>query len=118
MPKPATNAIVGKLLLVSAVLALLMSCGDNVHVVPMVHIPRGMRAVTLISYISVSPGDHVDVLVVGKAQGTRIVVENVEVAAAEKEIGEVTFLVSPDDAQKVASAGEHGDIRLRLWKSN
>jgi hypothetical protein len=46
------------------------------------------------------------------------VLENVEVAAAEKESGVVTFLVSPDDAQRVMDAGEQGEFRLRLWKSN
>jgi hypothetical protein len=118
MPELATNVIAGKLLLVSAALALLMSCGDNVHVQPMVHIPRGMRAVSIISDISVSRGDHVDVLVVGKGQETNTVLENVEVAGAEKESGVVTFLVSPDDAQRVTDAGEQGKFRLRLWKSD
>jgi Flp pilus assembly protein CpaB len=120
MPKLATNVIVGKLLLVCAVLALLLSCGDNVHVVPMVRIPPGMRglSIPINEGISVVPGDHVDVLVVGKGQETKTVLENVEVAAAEKESGVVVFLVSPDDAQRVTDAGEQGKFRLRLWKSN
>jgi Flp pilus assembly protein CpaB len=64
------------------------------------------------------PGDHVDVLIAGKGQEITTVLENVEVAAAEKESGVVTFLVSPDDAQRVMDAGEQGEFRLRLWKSN
>jgi Flp pilus assembly protein CpaB len=120
MPKLATNVIVGKLLLMCVVLALLLSCGDSVHVVPMVQIPAGMRglAIHIDEGTSVVPGDHVDVLVVGKGQETNTVLENVEVAAAEEEYGIVTFLVSPDDAQKVTKAGEQGRFRLRLWKSN
>src|ERR1700694_2792205 len=100
MEKLATNVIVGKLLLVSAVLAWLISCGDKAQVVPRVQIPRGMRAVSVRSNIAVAPGDHVDMLIVGKGQQTNTVLENVEVATAEKESGVVTFLVSPDDAQK------------------
>lgn len=117
MTKLATNIIVGKLLLVSAV-ALLTSCGDKTQVVPRVQIPRGMRAVSVRSNVAVAPGDHVDVLVVGKGQETNTVLENVEIAVAEKEGGVVTLLVSPDDAQKVTDACEQGKIRLRLWKSN
>jgi Flp pilus assembly protein CpaB len=118
MPILSTNVIIGKLLLVSAALALLVSCGDNVHVVPVVQIPRGMRAVSVISDISVAPGDHVDVLVSGKGHETNTVLENVEIAAADKESGVVTFLVSPDDAQRVMDAGEQGKFRLRQWKSD
>jgi Flp pilus assembly protein CpaB len=118
MTKLATNIIVGKLLLVSAAVALLTSCGDKTQVVPRVQIPRGMRAVSVRSNVAVAPGDHVDVLVVGKGQKTNTVLENVEIAAAEKESGVVTLLVSPDDAQKVTDAGEQGKLRLRLWKSN
>jgi Flp pilus assembly protein CpaB len=118
MPKLATNVIVGKLLPVSAALALLMSCGDKAQVVPRVQIPRGMRAVSVRSNIAVAPGDHVDVLVVGKGQETNTVLENVEVAAAEKESRVVTLLVSPDDAQRVTDALEHGKFRLLLGKSD
>ena len=115
MEKLTTNVIVAKLLVA---VALLTSCGDKAQVVLRVQIPRGMRAVSVRSNIAVAPGDHVDVLVVGKGQQTNTVLENVEVAAAEKESGIVTFLVSPDDAQKVTNAGEQGKFRLRLWKSN
>ena len=118
MPKLATNVIVGKLLLVSTAVALLISCGDKAQVMPRVQIPPGMRGLTIRidEGISVVPGDHVDVLVVGKGQETNTVLENAEVAAAES--GVVTFLVSPDDAQKVTDAGEQGKFRLRLWKSD
>ncbi len=118
MPKPATNVIVFRPLLVCIVLVSLLSCGDNVQVVPMVRIPPGMRGVTIhIEDISVVPGDHVDVLVMGKGQESNTVLENVEVAAAEKESGVVTLLVFPDDAQRMTDAGEHGKFRLRLSKS-
>jgi hypothetical protein len=117
MTKLATNVIVGKLLLVSAALGWFMSCGDNVHVVPMVPIPRGMRAVSLISDIPVAVGDRVDVLVVAEGQETKTVLENAEVAAADKESGIVMFLLSPGDAAKVTDAGQTGKFRLRLWKS-
>lgn len=120
MEKLTTNIIVAKLLVVSAAVALLTSCGDKAQVVPMVRIPPGMRGLTIrISEgISVVPADHVDVLVVGKGQETNTVLENVEVAAAEKESGIVTFLVSPDDAQRVTDAGEQGKFRLRPEKSD
>lgn len=120
MPELATHIIGSKSLLVCAVVVLLVSCGDNVQVVPKVRIPPGMRglSVRIDEGISVVPGDHVDVLVAGKGQEITTVLENVEVAAAEKESGVVTFLVSPDDAQRVMDAGEQGEFRLRLWKSN
>ena len=118
MPKPATNIIVGKLLLVTTALGWLLSCGDSAHVVPTVPIPRGMRAVSLISDIPVTPGDRVDVLVVAKGQETKSVLENAEVAAADKESGIVTFLLSPGDAAKVTEAGQSGKFRLRPWKSD
>jgi hypothetical protein len=43
------------------------------------------------------------------------VLENVEVVAANKNTRVVTFLASPEDAQKVMN--EQGKFRLRLWKS-
>ena len=118
MPKPATNIVVGKFLLVSAALGWLLSCGDNVQVVPMVPIPRGMRAVSLISDIPVAPGDRVDVLVVAEGQETRAVLQNAEVAAADKESGIVTFLLSLGDAARVTESGQTGKFRLRPWKSD
>ena len=56
--------------------------------------------------IPVAVGDRVDVLVVAKGQETKTVLENAEVAAADKESGIVTFLLSPGDAAKVTDA-EH-----------
>lgn len=87
---------------------------------------RGMRAVSILSDITVALGDRVDVLVVGKEQETNIAVENVEVVAvgkrvglahrpeAKKETGVVTILVSADEAKRLWDA----NFRLRLRKAD
>jgi Flp pilus assembly protein CpaB len=79
-----------------------------------------MRAVEIrvASDLSATPGDHVDVLVTAKQGATRIVLHNVKVVAADQNIRVVTFLLSPDDAQKAAAADGQGKFSLRLWKSN
>ncbi len=77
-----------------------------------------MRAVSmhLDEDVSVGAGDHVDVLVRTEQGQPRTVLENVEVVAANQSTHVVTFLASPDDAQKVMD--EQGKFGLRLWKSD
>ena len=100
-------------------LLLLVSCGDappyGSDVSP-VQIPPDMRAVTVLIHqdISVVPGDRVDLLFVGKGQETNAVLENVEVAVADKEVGIVTFLVSPDEAQKMQKIMAASEVTVTL----
>jgi len=68
--------------------------------------------------IPVAPGDYVDVLVIGEGKESSTVLQNVDVVAEDQKAGVVEFFVSPDDAQRVTQAGERGQFRLRLWKSN
>jgi pilus assembly protein CpaB len=99
-------------------------------------IPPGMRAVSVrvndvVSVAGfVQPGTRVDVLLTGNAAGsgerqTTTVLENVAVIAVGKSLMErlgvgeqtapvITLLVSPDDAQKLALAGQEGRIQLAL----
>jgi pilus assembly protein CpaB len=98
-------------------------------------IPPGMRAVSVrvndvVSVAGfVQPGTRVDVLLTGNASGserqTSTVLENVAVIAVGKSLLErigvgdtsapvITLLVSPDDAQKLALAGQGGRIQLAL----
>ncbi|PYX67406.1 MAG: hypothetical protein DMG74_00130 [Acidobacteria bacterium] len=103
-------------------LALLLSCSaiPPSGSVPTVQIPPGMRALDMHvdEDVFVAAGDHVDVLLTIKQGQTSTVIENVEVAAANQSTRVVTFLVSPDDARRVMIAGEQGQFRLRLWKSD
>ncbi len=68
--------------------------------------------------ISVAPGDHVDVLIIGEGKESSTVLRNVEVVAEDQKVGVVEFFVSPDDAQRVTQASERGQFSLRLWKSD
>jgi pilus assembly protein CpaB len=98
-------------------------------------IPTGMRAVSVrvndvVSVAGfVQPGSRVDVLLTGNAPNnerqTTTVLTNVAVIAVGKNLernstGEpsaapvITLLVSPDDAQKLALAGQEGRIQLAL----
>ena len=99
-------------------------------------IPPGMRAVSVrvndvVSVAGfVQPGSRVDVLLTGNAASsaehqTTTVLTNVAVIAVGKNLernatGEaqsapvITLLVSPDDAQKLALAGQQGRIQLAL----
>ncbi len=99
-------------------------------------IPPGMRAVAVrvndvVSVAGfVQPGTRVDVLLTGNVAGsgerqTTTVLENVAVIAVGKSllerlgVGEqsapvITLLVSPDDAQRLALAGQEGRIQLAL----
>ena len=99
-------------------------------------IPPGMRAVSVrvndvVSVAGfVQPGTRVDVLLTGNPgnggeRQTTTVLENVAVIAVGKSllerlgVGEqsapvITLLVSPDDAQKLALAGQEGRIQLSL----
>jgi pilus assembly protein CpaB len=98
-------------------------------------IPTGMRAVSVqvndvVSVAGfVQPGSRVDVLLTGNAANgerqTTTVLSNVAVIAVGKNLertpnGEaisapvITLLVSPDDAQKLALAGQEGRIQLAL----
>ena len=99
-------------------------------------IPPGMRAVSVrvndvVSVAGfVQPGTRVDVLLTGNPgssgeRQTTTVLENVAVIAVGKSllerlgVGEqsapvITLLVSPDDAQKLALAGQEGRIQLAL----
>jgi Flp pilus assembly protein CpaB len=103
-------------------LALFMSCSaiPPSGSTPEVHIPRGMRAVSmhLDEDVSVAAGDRVDVLLTTTQGQTSTVLEleNVEVVAVNQNTRVVTFLASPDDAHKVMAA--EGKLRLRLWKSD
>lgn len=98
-------------------LALSMSCSaiPPSGSAPEVHIPRGMHAVSMHidENVSVASGDHVDVLLTTKQGQTSTALENVEVVAVNQSTRVVTFLASPDDAQKVMAA--EGEFRLRLW---
>ena len=100
-------------------------------------IPEGMRAVAvrvndIIGVAGfVTPGTHVDVIIVGTPGGSttttsKIFLENVEILAAGQNIERdvngkpqssqvVTMLVTPDDAQKLALAG---DARIQLALRN
>ncbi|MFI5110864.1 MAG: Flp pilus assembly protein CpaB [Terriglobales bacterium] len=99
-------------------------------------IPPGMRAVSVrvndvVSVAGfVQPGTRVDVLLTGNPgnggeRQTTTVLENVAVIAVGKSllerlgVGEaaspvITLLVSPDDAQRLALAGQEGRIQLAL----
>lgn len=100
-------------------------------------IPPGMRAVSVrvndvVSVAGfVQPGTRVDVLLTGNPgnsgeRQTTTVLENVAVIAVGKSLLErltsgdtqsapvITLLVSPDDAQKLALAGQEGRIQLAL----
>jgi pilus assembly protein CpaB len=99
-------------------------------------IPTGMRAVSVrvndvVSVAGfVQPGTRVDVLLTGNSgkdgeRQTTTVLENVAVIAVGKSLernpsGEsavapvITLLVSPDDGQKLALAGQEGRIQLAL----
>ncbi len=99
-------------------------------------IPPGMRAVSVrvndvVSVAGfVQPGSRVDVMLTGSPgtsaeRQTTTVLENVAVIAVGKSLernaaGEsqnapvITLLVSPDDAQKLALAGQEGRIQLSL----
>jgi Flp pilus assembly protein CpaB len=108
-------------LCLAILILLLASCGNEPYrSLPTVRIPPGMRAVSILVHedISVAPGDHVDVLIIGKGQESSIVLQNVEVVVADQKVGVVQFFVSPDDAQRVTHASERGQFRLRPWKSN
>ena len=95
-------------------------------------IPEGMRAVSVrvndISAVAgfVTPGTHVDVIIVGTGPGgvttSKIFLENVEILSAGQNVERdqngkplntqsVTMLVTPEDAQKLALAG---DARIQL----
>ena len=105
-------------LCLGTLILLLAACGNEPYRrVPIVRIPPGMRAVAILVHedISVAPGDHVDVLIIGKGQESTTVLQNVEVVAADQTDGmvEVEFLVSPDEAQKVVQASEQGKFSLR-----
>ena len=100
-------------------------------------IPEGMRAVSVrvndISAVAgfVTPGTHVDVIIVGSpgASGlitSKIFLENVEILSAGQNVERdqngkplntqsVTMLVTPEDAQKIALAG---DARIQLALRN
>ncbi len=98
-------------------------------------IPPGMRAISVrvndvVSVAGfVQPGTRVDILLTGSTSGgerqTTTVLENVAVIAVGKSLLErigmgeqsapvITLLVSPDDAQKLALAGQGGRIQLAL----
>ena len=80
-------------------------------------IPTGMRAVSVrvndvVSVAGfVQPGSRVDVLLTGNAVGKNLErTPNGEAISAPV----ITLLVSPDDAQKLALAGQEGRIQLAL----
>jgi Flp pilus assembly protein CpaB len=109
-----------RLISVAILVLLLASCGNEPYrSLPLVRIPAGMRAVKILVHenISVAPGDHVDVLVIGGGKESTVL-QNVEVVEEDQRVGVVEFFVSPHDAQRVTQAGERGQFRLRLWKSN
>ncbi len=119
MAKLMRNVTGSKLLGLSAGLVLFISCGDHkVQVAPNVNIPRGMRALSVISDIPVAPHNHVDVLVVGNAKQANLVLQNMEIVAVDKgSVNIVTFFVSPDDVKRFESAvasTEQSKVRLRL----
>jgi Flp pilus assembly protein CpaB len=66
--------------------------------------------------VSVASGDHLDVLLTTEQGQTSTALENVEVVAMDQSTRVVTFLASPNDAQKVMAA--EGKFRLRLRKSD
>jgi|GraSoiStandDraft_41_1057321.scaffolds.fasta_scaffold2729013_2 Flp pilus assembly protein CpaB len=110
-----------RLMSLAILVLLLASCGNEPYrSLPAVRIPPGMRAVKILVHenISVAPGDHVDVLVIGEGKESSTVLQNVEVVEEDQKVGVVEFFVSPDDAQRVTQAGERGQFRLRLWKSD
>ncbi|MGA8622341.1 MAG: RcpC/CpaB family pilus assembly protein [Candidatus Sulfotelmatobacter sp.] len=106
---------------VATLVLLLASCGNPTYrSVPTLRIPPGMRAVSILVHqdISVTSGDHVDVLIIGKGQESTTVLQDVEVVAVDDRVRSVTFFVSPDDARRAMDASEKGQFNLRLWKSN
>lgn len=60
------------------------------------------------------PNDQLDLLITDKAHKTSIVLQNVEVVAANQQVGLVEVFVSPDEAQRVTGADNHGEFSLRL----
>jgi Flp pilus assembly protein CpaB len=107
-------------------LVLFLSCsttppsGSVPAIHPAIHIPPGMRAVSihLDESLSGAPGDHVDVSLTTKQGETSTVLENVQLADVNLNARLVTFMVSSDDAQKVMTASEQGKFRLRMRKSD
>ena len=92
---------------------VLASCGSEPdRIVATLNIPPGMRAVSILVQqdISIAPGDHVDVLIIGKEE-SRIVLQNVEVVTRDENV--VQFIVTLEDARLVMQAGERGQFKLR-----
>jgi pilus assembly protein CpaB len=109
--------------------------GDKTAGVMPLLIPAGMRAMSVpvdeVSDIAgfVLPHSHVDVLVAvgGGPQGgtfSKVVLENVEVLAVAQEIEKtkdqpqvvkvVTFLVTPEEAERLTLASREGTLRLAM----
>ncbi len=108
--------------------------GDKTAGVMPLLIPAGMRALSVpvdeVSDIAgfVLPHSHVDVLVAVSSgpQGTfsKVVLENVEVLAVAQEIEKskdqpqvvkvVTFLVTPEEAERLTLASREGTLRLAM----
>jgi Flp pilus assembly protein CpaB len=110
-------------LCLAILILLLASCGNEPYrslPTVTVRIPPGMRVVSILVHedISVAPGDHVNVVIIGEGKESSTVLQNVEVVAEDQKLGVVEFVVSPDDAQRVTQASERGQFRLRLWKSD
>ena len=63
---------------------------------------------------SVVPNDQLDLSITDKAHKTSIVLQNVEVVAANQQVGLVEVFVSPDEAQRVTDADNHREFSLRL----
>jgi Flp pilus assembly protein CpaB len=108
-------------LVMLSISALLLSCSviSPYGNLPADLIPPGLRAVNILvdEDISLAPGDRVNVLMIDKTQTNVTALENVAVMAADQKLGIVTLVVSPEDAQRIADAGEQGQSSLRLWKS-
>jgi Flp pilus assembly protein CpaB len=92
---------------------VLASCGSEPdRILATLNIPPGMRAVSILVQqdISIAPGDHVDVLIIGKEE-RRIVLQNVEVVTRDENV--VQFIVTLEDARLIMQAGERGQFKLR-----
>ena len=79
-------------------------------------IPPGMRAVSVqVNDVSgIVAGEHVDLLVTTPTE-TAVVLWDVGVAASkqmEPNVGVVTFITSPQDAEKVMLASQKGQFQL------
>jgi hypothetical protein len=109
-------------LLLFVALGFLASCSVAPPIdIPFVQIPRGMRMVNIfIEHTTLNVGDHVDVISADNGYETTVLTD-VELATltkvdAKRDAG--SFIVYPEDAEKLAEASKQYKFRVRLSHTN